>query len=96
MISPIKILLPQLTQDYGRLRTRKPQNIKKQEYVVAPFVSQLKVPDDVYDKIFSDKFKSPDLLSHYEDGSSYLENPLFQFHPHAIQIHLYLDEVHIF
>lgn len=51
--------------------------------------------DDVYDKNFSDKFKSPDLLSHFEDGSSYLENSLFQSHPHAIQIHLYLDEVQI-
>jgi hypothetical protein len=91
MISPIKILLPQLTQDYGRVRTIKPQNFKKQEYVVVPFISQLKVllsMDDVYEKMFSDKFKSPDLLSHFEDCFSYLENHLFQPQPHAIQIHL--------
>lgn len=52
--------------------------------------------DDVYSKIFCGKAKSsPDLLSRFEDGTSFLENPLFQSHPHAIQIYLYLDEVQI-
>ncbi|XP_045031023.1 uncharacterized protein LOC116924449 [Daphnia magna] len=98
MINSSKIRLPALLSDYGRHRTRQPQTFKKQEYVVVSLISQIQCllqKDDVYHQVFSDKIPLPGFLSRFEDGTSFLENPLFKQHPHALQIHLYLDEVQL-
>ena len=51
--------------------------------------------EDVFNQVFSDKNPVPGFLCRYEDGTSFLENPLFIQYPHALQIHLYLDEVQL-
>ncbi len=98
MIHPTKVRLPTLTSDYGRHRTRQPQHFKKQEYVVVSLISQLQSmlqKEDVFNQVFSVKNPVPGFLCRYEDGTSFLENPLFIQYPHALQIHLYLDEVQL-
>ncbi|XP_059351383.1 uncharacterized protein LOC132087990 [Daphnia carinata] len=96
MVNPTKIRLPALPSDYGRHRTRQPQTFKKQEYVVVSLISQLHSllqKYDVYNQVFSDKIPQPGFLCRFEDGTSFSENPLFMRHPHALQIHLYLDKL---
>ncbi len=98
MIHPTKVRLPTLTTDYGRHRTTQPQHFKKQEYVVVSLISQLQSmlqKEDVFNQVFSDKNPVPGFLCRYEDGTSFLENPLFTQYPHALQIQLYLDEVQL-
>jgi hypothetical protein len=53
--------------------------------------------EDVYNQVFSDKTRlgRTGFLCRYEDGTSFRENQLFIQHPHALQIHLYLDEVQL-
>ena len=44
-------------------------------------------------EIRREKTFTPGVWSTYEDGENFKKIPIFQLHPEAIQIHLYLDEV---
>lgn len=71
---------------------------EKHTYVIVPILKQLEKllnRKDIYDEVFSFKQSVIGVYSRFEDGSSFKNNILFQTHPHALQIILYLDEVQI-
>ena len=93
---PVKIPLPQLTQDFGRHSTGKEQEFRVQDYVYVPLLPQLEkllnMPD-IHREVYKVYHPSSTRYSRYEDGENYRLNPFFQQHPNALQIHLYFDEV---
>lgn len=71
---------------------------EKHSYVIVPILKQLEKllnRKEIYDQVHSSKTSVSGVYSRFEDGSSFKNNILFQTHPSALQIVLYLDEVQI-
>ncbi len=96
MIKPRVKLLPVSVDDFGRHNAGKPQSFRKPHYMSIPLLDQLErilnFPD-VMAEIRREKTFVPGVWSSYEDGENLKKIPLFELHPRALQIHLYLDEV---
>lgn len=96
LVMPLKIELPLIPEDLVRTRTGKERTFRKQDYVYVPLLSQLEKllsMRDVYREVKTEYKPSPTHYGRYEDGENFKTNPLFQRHPRALQLHLYLDEV---
>ena len=96
MIEPKVTFLPFSADDFGRYDTGRRQRFRIPQYMSIPFFDQLQrilnFPD-VLAEIRREKTFTPGVWSTYEDGENFKKIPIFQLHPEAIQIHLYLDEV---
>lgn len=100
LVMPTEVKLPlNINTDFGRHAVRRAQYFKQQSYVYVPLLDQLEVLlniDDIYNEIFLENVtaaSNSDIFENFKDGNSYKSNALFQNHPNAIQIMLYLDEV---
>jgi hypothetical protein len=96
LVMPRKELLPVRTEDFGRFRAGQPQQFNQQNYIYVPIIPQLQHLlniIDVYDEVKRPKPNMKGKWTCYEDGLNYQTNPLFQRHPQALQVHIYLDEV---
>ena len=70
----------------------------KAEAVYVPLIKQLEELlniKDIYSEIHKSRISTPGVYNRYEDGSNFAHNKLFNDHPNALQIHLYLDEVQL-
>ena len=98
MINHKIISLPTSSLDFKRSKTGQEQQTKPQAYTYVPVLQQLKRIlnfEDIYNCIHQPKSLHNEMLSSYEDGSLYETFDLFQKHPCALQVHLYLDEVQV-
>ena len=89
-IAPIKVPLP--NPDNNVIPAKKKNIVYI--FLLKQLDRLLNMPD-VYAEIQRDKQSSPGVYRSYEDGSRFLNNPLFQEHPKKIQLHIYLDEVQV-
>lgn len=98
MVKPVKIFLPLLDKDFGRVRTGMPQKRKQQSFVYISLIDQLEKlinKDDIYFQITGNKTAVDGWYYGFEDGIAYQDNALFRNKPKSIQLHIYLDEVQL-
>ena len=99
MIKPIQVNLKPSSQDVGRHRTGRDQFKKQPKYIYVPLLQlleRLMQFKDLAKFICEEKQQTDSLIwASYYCGSNFKNNILFQKHPNALQIHLYLDEVQL-
>ena len=95
---PQSINLPLGQEDFSRHRYGKNQQYKCKNYIYIPILKQLEIYlnfPDVLAAISLPKDCRRNIFSHFESGSLFIGNPLFQKFSTALQVHVYVDEAGI-
>ena len=98
LLMPERFWLDHLTKSLRRKKSDGTVSAVKAEAVYVPLIKQLEELlniKDIYSEIHKSRISTPGVYNRYEDGSNFAHNKLFNDHPNALQIHLYLDEVQL-
>ncbi|KAK4006714.1 hypothetical protein OUZ56_011872 [Daphnia magna] len=87
LIMPIKVKLPPLRENFGRVKVMEDQKFFTEEYVVVPLIDQIEQLlniKEIYDVINTPPNIRKGLLTSYSDGTKFKESQLFKRHPNAL------------